>query len=64
MIPRRFFWLFDFLVLGLAFKTAHSLFPYLQPLFLKAGHSLIPLIKKLSPPTTLGGQLPLLNKHY
>ena len=42
MIPRRFFWLFDFLILGLAFLVAYSLVPRLAPLFAPGGPLLYP----------------------
>lgn len=37
MIPRRFFWLFDFLILSLTFLAAYSLVPRLAPLFAPGG---------------------------
>ena len=37
MIPRRFFWLFDFLILSLTFLAAYSLVPRRAPLFAPGG---------------------------
>jgi hypothetical protein len=37
MIPRRFFWLFGFLILSAAFLAAYSLVPRLAPLFAPGG---------------------------
>jgi lipopolysaccharide/colanic/teichoic acid biosynthesis glycosyltransferase len=37
MIPRRFWWLFDLLVMALAFWLAYELVPWLHPLFKEGG---------------------------
>ena len=38
MIPRRFFWLFDVLMLGLAFVAAYALVPVLHALMAAGQH--------------------------
>src|ERR1700682_2668884 len=58
MIPRRFFWLFDFLVLGVAFVAAYLLVPSVGPFLNSEG----PLPKSwfilLDLPSRWNGQLP------
>jgi exopolysaccharide biosynthesis polyprenyl glycosylphosphotransferase len=50
MIPRRFFWLFDIIILSTAFFLAYYLFPRLQPLFLVGGPLHISWLKFFSLP--------------
>jgi exopolysaccharide biosynthesis polyprenyl glycosylphosphotransferase len=53
MIPRRFFWLFDSLVLALAFVWAHRAAPVVRPLFTPGGMLAYPfLARHLVPPVT------------
>jgi exopolysaccharide biosynthesis polyprenyl glycosylphosphotransferase len=56
VIPRRFFWLFDLLILVVAFVTAYYLVPLLLPLFAPGGSLRLPWMEVLSP--TIGNQLP------
>jgi len=58
MIPRRFFWLFDFLILGLAFLAAYSLVPRLAPLLAPGGPLRTPWLEALASPALWSGQLP------
>ncbi len=58
MIPRRFFWLFDLLVLAAAFLAAYSLVPRLQPLFAPGGPLHWPWIVELASPALWSGRLP------
>ncbi len=52
MIPRRFFWFFDLLVLSLAFLLAYELAPRAQALFTAGGpFSSFPINRYLLPPT-------------
>jgi hypothetical protein len=58
MIPRRFFWFFDFLILGLAFLAAYSLVPRLAPLFAPGGPLHTPWLAALASPALWNGQMP------
>jgi len=58
MIPRRFFWLFDLLVLGVAFLAAYSLVPRLAPLFAPGGPLRTPWLETWVSPALWSGQLP------
>jgi exopolysaccharide biosynthesis polyprenyl glycosylphosphotransferase len=58
MIPRRFFWLFDFLILGLAFLAAYSLVPQLAPLFAPDGPLWTQWLEALTSPAIWSGQMP------
>ena len=58
MIPRRFFWLFDLLILGAAFLAAYSLVPRLAPLFAPSGPLRTSWLKALTSPVIWSGQLP------
>ncbi len=58
MIPRRFFWLFDILVLGAAFLVAYSLVPPVAPLFAPGGLLRTPWLEALASPTVWEGKLP------
>src|SRR5882672_7101971 len=60
MIPRRFFWLFDLIVLSCAFAVAYWLTPYLGPFF--HGTGLATLSSVLDIPSTWRGQLPPLSE--
>jgi exopolysaccharide biosynthesis polyprenyl glycosylphosphotransferase len=57
MIPRRFFWLFDLLALGVAFFAAYRLVPYLGPVIQS---SLQTELLFLDLPRNWNGQLPAL----
>src|SRR2546427_1204447 len=57
MIPRRFFWFFDFLVLTAAFVAAYLLVPFFRPL-LKLGGPLRPRFDLLDLPSHWTGTLP------
>jgi hypothetical protein len=58
MIPRRFFWLFDFLTISAAFLAAYAFFPSIR--YLMAGTILnwIPSVEKIAAPAGWGGELP------
>ncbi len=59
MIPRRFFWLFDSLVLALAFFVAYSAAPQIQALFTPGGSLAYAWIEKyLLPPAAASGVFP------
>lgn len=58
MIPRRFFWLLDALVLGLAFLAAYVLTPALHWIARPAGLLQFPWLYSLFSPAPLGGQMP------
>jgi hypothetical protein len=58
MIPRRFFWLFDLLVLIAAFLAARALVPRLAPLFAPGGPLRTPWLEALTSPAIWRGQLP------
>jgi exopolysaccharide biosynthesis polyprenyl glycosylphosphotransferase len=59
MIPRRFFWFFDSLVLALAFFVAYSAAPQVQALFTPGGSLAYNWIEKyLLPPTAASGVFP------
>jgi hypothetical protein len=58
MIPRRFFWLFDFLILSVAFRVAYSLVPRLAPFFAPDGPLRTPWLEALASPALWNGQLP------
>jgi exopolysaccharide biosynthesis polyprenyl glycosylphosphotransferase len=61
MIPRRFFWLFDSLVLTLAFVVSYAMAPRVQTLFTPGGHFAVPWIQThLLPPTASVSFPPLL----
>jgi exopolysaccharide biosynthesis polyprenyl glycosylphosphotransferase len=62
MIPRRFFWLFDILVLVAAFLTAYLLVPSMDPLFADGGLLRDTWVEKLSIPTGWDGLLPPLTE--
>jgi exopolysaccharide biosynthesis polyprenyl glycosylphosphotransferase len=56
VIPRRFFWLFDVLVLSITFVAAYVIVPQLLPLFAPGGMLRLQWVEALSP--TIGDQLP------
>src|ERR1700686_3211789 len=56
MIPRRFFWLFDVVILCSAFAAAYWLIPYLGPFF-HVGSRLRGLFYFLDVPSNWSGQL-------
>ncbi len=58
MIPRRIFWLFDLIVLTVAFLMAYSLVPSLQALFAPDGMLHSPWLDKLASPALWNGVLP------
>jgi len=58
MIPRRFFWLFDFLIQSVAFRAAYSLVPHLAPLFAPGGPLRKPWLAALASPASWNGQMP------
>jgi len=58
MIPRRFFWLFDFLMMGAAFLAAYSFFPHIQLLLAKTILLWIPWLEEIAAPAIGGGELP------
>jgi exopolysaccharide biosynthesis polyprenyl glycosylphosphotransferase len=58
VIPRQFFWLFDFLMMGAAFFAAHSLFPHIQLLLAKTILLWIPWLETITAPPIAGGELP------
>lgn len=60
MIPRRLFWLFDLLTLGLAFLMAYFVVPHLRALLVPSGFLQLSWIRALSPPPDWHGQLPQL----
>src|SRR5258706_3107391 len=57
MIPRRFFWLFDLMILCVSFAAAYWLIPYLGPFF-HTGSRLRGLFYFLDVPSNWSGQLP------
>jgi exopolysaccharide biosynthesis polyprenyl glycosylphosphotransferase len=57
MIPRRFFWFFDLLILCGAFAAAYWLIPYLGP-FIQSGSRVRAWSDLLAVPTNWSGQLP------
>src|SRR3990170_1999933 len=59
MIPRRFFWLFDLLILALAFLGAYSLLPSYQSLFAPGGSLRLPWLDVLTPAIGSGPLPPL-----
>lgn len=61
MIPRRFFWLFDLMILCAAFAAAYWLVPYLGPFF-RVGSHLRGLFYFLDVPSNWSGQLPPLSE--
>jgi exopolysaccharide biosynthesis polyprenyl glycosylphosphotransferase len=58
MIPRRFFWLFDTLILGAAFLAAYFLVPRIQPLFAPGGPLWSAWLEALAVPAGGSGRLP------
>ncbi len=58
MIPRRFFWLLDVLILGLAFLGAYALVPGLQTLFAPGGLLHSSWLDQLASPALWNGVLP------
>jgi len=60
MIPRRFFWLFDFLVLSASFLAAYWLFPPMQSTFGPGGPLLTPWLEDVISPAAPSGDLPSL----
>src|ERR1043166_5419282 len=62
MIPRRFFWLFDWLTLFIAFAVAYALIPHLVPLFGPGGPLRISWLSFLDPPVIGEGKLPPLSE--
>jgi exopolysaccharide biosynthesis polyprenyl glycosylphosphotransferase len=63
MIPRRFFWLFDIIILSAAFFLGYFLVPRLQPLFLVGGPLYISWLKIFSlPPAEWIGYFPPFSK--
>lgn len=61
MIPRRFFWLFDIIVLAIAFLAAYWLVPRIHPLFTPGGPLRTSWIEALAP-IIWSGYLPPLTK--
>jgi hypothetical protein len=59
MIPRRFFWLFDFLIMGAAFLAAYFFFPHIQLLLAKTILLWIPWLETIAAPAIGGGRYPL-----
>lgn len=59
MIPRRFFWLFDFLILATTFLAAYSLVPHIQLFLAPGGWLWWPWIEALSPAAWIGQMPPL-----
>jgi exopolysaccharide biosynthesis polyprenyl glycosylphosphotransferase len=57
MIPRRFFWLFDLIILCAAFAVAYWLIPYLGP-FIQSGSRVRVWSDLLAVPTNWSGELP------
>jgi len=63
MIPRRFFWLFDIIILSIAFLLGYFLVPHIQPLFLPGGPLYISWFKLFSlPPPEWIGNFPPFSK--
>jgi hypothetical protein len=58
MIPRRFFWFFDLLILGVAFLVAYLLVPRLAPLFALGGSLRTLWLETLVSPAIWSGQIP------
>ncbi len=58
MIPRRFFWLLDLVVLGAAFLGAYALVPALQPFFAPGGPLRAPWLEALVRPVAEVNPLP------
>ena len=58
MIPRRFFWLLDVLVLGLAFLGAYALVPGLHALMEPGEVLYLPWLFQLLSPVAWAGQMP------
>jgi exopolysaccharide biosynthesis polyprenyl glycosylphosphotransferase len=58
VIPRRFFWLFDTLVLGLAFLAAYALVPWLHALVTPGAPLAMLWVLSFFAPAPLDGQLP------
>ncbi|MFH1672061.1 MAG: hypothetical protein ABIF87_01335 [Pseudomonadota bacterium] len=58
MIPRRFFWLFDFLTISAAFLAAYSFFPGIQHLLAMTLLKWIPGTETIAAPGGWSGQLP------
>lgn len=58
MIPRRFFWLFDFIILSFAFLTAYVFVPNLQPFLGPGGLFRQTWLEKFEIPIIWTGQLP------
>jgi len=62
MIPRRFFGLFDLLILWAAFLAAYSLVPHLAPLFALGGPLRTHWLETLASPAVWSGQMPPLTE--
>jgi hypothetical protein len=58
MIPRRFFWLFDFLMISAAFLAAYFFFPHIQHLLAMTLLKWIPGTETIAAPRGWSGQLP------
>ncbi len=58
MIPRRFFWLLDLLVLGAAFLAAYFLLPQMEPLVGPGSPLRTPWLQALISPAAWTGRLP------
>src|SRR5437016_7442232 len=52
MIPRRFFWLFDLLILVGAFLAAYALIPWVKPFFAPGGRLWISVLDVHTLPAT------------
>jgi len=58
MIPRRIFWLFDFIVLAAAFLAAYLFVPFIHSLLMADRLAWISWIKVFNMPEVLSGRLP------
>jgi exopolysaccharide biosynthesis polyprenyl glycosylphosphotransferase len=58
MIPRRLFWTFDLIVIGIAFLVAYPLVSYIRPLFAMGGALWAPWMENLSLPVVGDPELP------
>src|ERR1700730_5715477 len=61
MIPRRFFWLFDLLILGGAFAAAYLLVPYFGHFF-QVGTRLTLVSQLLDVPSNWKGEMPAVSE--
>ncbi len=61
MIPRRFFWLFDLIVIAIAFLAAYRLVPHILPLFAPGGPLCTPWLEEVFSPNVWTVQFPPLS---